>query len=286
MKKSILAVFTLFIILSGCSSTKQVTSSSTEKKLKNVAYGKHPRNVMDVYLPAGRSKQTPLVLLIHGGAWVKAGKEDAQEYADSLFNNHIAVVSINYRYASTDSVHYLQMMEDVDNALNYCIANAQDWNIRKDNFSLTGGSSGAHVALLYSYTTNKKIKAIVDLCGPTNLADTTVLNYSAKVGLLGVIEMMTGKKYIRGQALDPAYANSSPITHIKNIPTLIIHGTTDPVVHFSQSQQLSDQLKAKNVIHKLLPIPGAGHDLNTKKDPATRTLVYHEAINWISKYGK
>jgi acetyl esterase/lipase len=286
MRKSAYALFILFVTLAGCSSARKAVNPVTAEKLKDVVYGKYLRNIMDIYLPAGRNEKTPFVVLIHGGAWVKAGKEDSQQYADSLFSNHIAFVSINYRYANNEDVHYPQMLEDVDNALNYCIAHADQWNTRKTNFTMTGGSSGAHVAMLYSYTTNKKIKAIVDFCGPTNLADTTVLNYSSKVGLIGFIEMMTGKKYVKGQPIDPAYTLSSPIDQVKDIPILIVHGTADPVVNFSQSQQLSDKLETKNITHKLLPVPGAGHDLNLKKDAATRALVYHEAINWIYQYGK
>ncbi|SHE55188.1 alpha/beta hydrolase [Pedobacter caeni] len=285
MKKRACHLFILLIVLSGCSTARKASNPVTEQKLKDVVYGEHPRNIMDVYLPAGRNEKTPFVVLIHGGAWVKAGKEDAQQYADSLFSNRIAFVSINYRYANSEEVHYPEMLEDIDKALNYCIAHASQWNTRKNNFTMTGGSSGAHMAMLYSYTTNKKIKAIVDFCGPSNLTDSTILNYSAKVGLIGVIQMMTGKRYLKGQLIDPAYALSSPITQVKDIPILMVHGTADPVVDFSQSRQLSDQLEAKNITHKLLPIPGAGHDLNLK-DAATRALVYGEAIKWIYKYGK
>ena len=44
--------------------------------LKNVAYGSHPQQVMDVYFPAKvLTDQTPapLMMMVHGGAWKMGG---------------------------------------------------------------------------------------------------------------------------------------------------------------------------------------------------------------------
>jgi len=269
----------------GCAPIKALKGNELEKKYNDIHYGDKNRNLMDVYLPATRNAKTPFVILIHGGAWTMAGKEYVRDYQDSLLKNGIASASINHRYANDTDVHYPQMLDDVNTALNYCAAHAKEWNIRDKGFVMAGVSSGAHLALLYAYNTTKKINAIVEFCGPTNLTDTTILNYAGKVGLIDVIQKMTGKAYKKGAAIDPEFAKSSPITQIKNIPVLIIHGTADPVVDFSQSQQLSDALNKQHIKHKLVTIKGAGHDLNLK-DTATRQLVYKEAINWIIQNGQ
>src|SRR5687768_13617282 len=39
----------------------------------NVSYGKHERNVMDVWL-AKSDKPTPIVICIHGGSWIGGDK--------------------------------------------------------------------------------------------------------------------------------------------------------------------------------------------------------------------
>jgi acetyl esterase/lipase len=195
------------------------------------------------------------------------------------------VASINHRYANNAHVHYQQMMEDVDQAVNYSRAHSKEWHISNKNLVMSGVSSGAHLALLYAYTTSNKVNAIVEFAGPTDLADTAMLNYSAKVGLMDVIQKMTGKTYTKDQPVPPEFRVSSPFYHIKNIPILMIHGTADPVVNFSQSQRLSDQLEKDKIVHKLVPIPGAGHDMNLRSSPATKTMVYNEAVAWIFKYG-
>eukprot|EP01133_Synstelium_polycarpum_P010549 gene10549-12272_t len=237
----------LLIFSFTCAKAEKPVDSLTLQKKMDVVYGPYPRNIMDVYLPAGRSASTPFVLLIHGGAWTMAAKENIREYQDSLLAHGIAVASINHRYANNQDVHYPQMMEDVEKALNYCISQANQWNIRSDHFVLTGVSSGAHLALLYSYTSKKNINAIVEFCGPTDLTDTTTLNYEIKTGLIDVIQKMTGRNYVKGAQLDPSYADSSPVNHVKNIPVLIIHGDKDKVVPYAQSLFLVKELQKKGV---------------------------------------
>jgi acetyl esterase/lipase len=275
--------FLLFFLLSSFSKVTYAQQNGAEK-LEQLGYGPYQRNVMDVYLPANRTDKTPFVILIHGGAWTMSGKEAVRDFQDSLFAHGIAVASINHRYANDSDVHYLQMMQDVDRAVSYCQAHSNEWHTNAKNLVMAGASSGAHLALLYAYTTSKKIKAIVDFCGPTDLADTAVLNYSAKVGLMGVIQKMTGKPYIAGERVPAEFIASSPIYHIKNIPILIVHGTADPVVNFVLSQLLSDKLDSARIIHKLLPIAGAGHDLNLA-NPVTKAIIYNESVAWILKYG-
>lgn len=286
MKKYYLVYLSLLVLSIGCSTANKTKSSSTtELKLSDVVYGANPRNIMDIYLPANRNQTTPFALLIHGGGWVGYGKENIREYQDTLLANGIAVASMNHRYANDSTIHYPQMLEDVDNALNYCIAHAKEWNTRNDRFVMTGVSSGGHLALLYGFTSTNKINAIVEFAAPTNLADTALLNYAVKTNLIDLIQKMTGKKYKEGKPLDPSFALSSPINHIKNIPVLIVQGKADRVVPYSQSLQLNQALEEKGIVHKLVTIPNAEHDLNLT-DPATKKLVYGEAVKWILKYGK
>tara|TARA_R110000744_G_scaffold221454_1_gene340409 strand:+ start:82 stop:1005 length:924 start_codon:yes stop_codon:yes gene_type:complete len=273
------------LLMTGCNVGKSAAAVHKQQKLEDVKYGVNERNVMDVYLPAERKEDTPFVVLIHGGAWVKAGKEYVREIQDTILNNGIAVASINHRYADINNIHYKEMVDDVDQALSYCSANAKNWGTRSEGFTLVGASSGGHLALLTAYTTTKNIKSIVDFSGPTNVNDTTMLDYASQAGLLDLVQMMTGKAYKKGEPLASEFLDSSPLSHVKNIPVLIVHGTDDLVVPFSQSQVLDSKLDSLGYEHKLLKIPEAGHDLNLK-EYNNRELIYGEMIDWIRKYGK
>ena len=112
-----------------------------------------------------------------------------------------------------------------------------------------------------------------------------MLKDAAIAGALPVIHKMTGAIYTIGQPLGPQFQASSPIYHVKNIPTLIIHGTADRTVPYSQAVTLDKMLTSKNITHKLVTIPGADHDLNLK-DSTTNTMVHKEWVDWTWKYGK
>jgi hypothetical protein len=64
-------------------------------KLRDLSYGKHPRQVLDFY-QATSDKPTPVVFYIHGGGWQGGDKRgfNAKPFLDS----GISVVAINYRF--------------------------------------------------------------------------------------------------------------------------------------------------------------------------------------------
>ena len=283
--KRLLIVLPLVAFIVACTTSKKVVTNFTEEKTMNVAYGSFPSSKMDVYLPANRNAQTPFVIVVHGGAWVFGDKNLDTPTQDTLLAHGIASANINYRFADSLQTHYPQMLADIDSAVNYCISNSAKWNTRNDNFIICGGSAGAHLSLLYGYTTNRKVSALIAECPPTDLADTTMLNYAKNVGLLPVVHKMTGAMYTPGQELGPQFAASSPIYHVKNIPTLLIHGTADKTVPYAQAVALDKMLTSKNSTHKLITIPGADHDLNLKNS-TTRIMVYKEIVDWAWKYGK
>lgn len=268
------------LLAGGCKTTPKVSIHAL--CMEDVAYGRHERNRMDVCLPPARTPNTPFVILIHGGAWTMAGKEFVKDFKDSLFENGIAVASINHRYADDQNTHYPEMLADVEQALSYCAAHAKAWNTRSDGFSMAGVSSGGHLALLYAYTTPRKISRIAEFCGPVNFTEPELLNYTVEVGLIEVIEKMTGKKYRSDKPLSEEYFKASPVKIVQDIPTLIIHGTADPVVPYNQSEQLYTALQQQGIKSKLIAVPGAGHDLNMK-DPANRKLIYGETVKWLKQ---
>jgi len=268
-----------------CSPVQQSGANLAEEKLMDVKYGPYERNLMDVYLPAHRGDSTPFVLLIHGGGWVGYGKENIREYQDILLANGIAVASINHRYANDSTIHYQEMVADGEAALDYCADHAEQWHTRNNYFAVTGVSSGGHLALMTGYLSPQKINAIVEFSAPTNVADTALLNYTRRVGLLDLIQKMTGKVYQTNTRPDDAYFEASPVNHVKKeIPVLIIHGDADPVVPYVQALELNQKLESAGAVHKLVTLPNAGHSLQPQ-DSVLRDTMYSEAVNWILKYG-
>jgi acetyl esterase/lipase len=224
------------------SSGQSATSEPTKKDLilRDVKYGTDKRNTMNVFVPKGSNNKTPFILFMHGGAWVSGDKNDVAIVQLALGGAGVASASINYRYAS-DTVHYTELMSDVNTAVNYIVEHGKDWNVDTNKISIGGISAGAHMALLYGYQYDKgnHISSIISMAGPSNIADVTILNASVINKLIGGVEKMVGTTYTAGQTLNQKFANASPINFVKNVPTLIIHGTADVIVPYAQAELLS-----------------------------------------------
>ncbi len=282
--KKIILILLIAIGFAACKKEKEDIKETQEEKITNLSYGTDTIQKMDVYLPAYRTELTPLVVLLHGGAWVDGSKEDVQFIQNILLQNGIASINVNYRYASPAN-HYEGMMADVQSALVFARRNSNDWVVRKKSVILLGVSAGAHIGLLYAYGYKQpdEVSAVISLAGPTSFSS-QYLEYASAASLKLAIEYMAGAA-ITGTALDNRFALASPVNRISNVPTLLIHGTADAVVPYEQSVLLGSQLTMQNIAHKLVSIEGAGHDLGIN-NPAAADKILQEIIAWVNAYSK
>lgn len=294
MKYYKIALLLIGFITAGCTTQnadvpKNNTSTSVQnqkdEKLLNVQYGTYDRNVMDVYLPANRTKATAFLVNIHGGAWTQGDKKFDTPLSEYLLSQGIAVANLNYRYANYADTHLPELLEDIDNVVKYLSEHSGEWNTRKEGFSISGGSSGAHVSMMYAYTKNPDIKALIERCGPVDFTDISTLEYVKAINLFEVIDKMSGnkKEWNIGDPVPEAYIKTSPIKFVSTIPTMIIHGDSDEVVPVQQAYLLEKALKDKGTIHKLVIVSGAGHQI--EKLPKDQQIVFTNMTEWLKKHG-
>jgi acetyl esterase len=113
--------------------------------LEDIHYGPHDRNVFDLY-KAKSDKPTPLVMYIHGGAFLAGGKYlVSAQLLDACGKAGITVASINHRY-STQAVYPAPYLDAV-RALQFLRMHAQEYNLNPKAVALAGGSSGADISL-------------------------------------------------------------------------------------------------------------------------------------------
>lgn len=225
--------------------------------VKNVAYGSDPEQKMDVYLSEGRTEDTKVFILIHGGAWNGGDKNDFNAYVDTLKRREqkYAIFNINYRLATPPDLFPAQE-HDVRSAIEFIAGKASEYKIGS-KFVLIGASAGAHLALLQAYKQSMpEIKAVIDFFGPTDLVDFYNNPSNPLVPLL--LQQVTGGTPTN---LGSIYQSSSPINFVTNQspPTLILHGGTDPLVPLSQSQLLKAELDAAGIVSEMHVYPSEGH---------------------------
>ena len=117
----------------------QSSFADEPKQLMNVAYGDHPRQVLDFY-QAESDKPTPVVFYIHGGGW-RGG--DKKTNPKAFLDNGISVVAINYRYVQNGVEENVEPpvkapLEDAARALQFVRSKADEWNLDKTRIGLRG----------------------------------------------------------------------------------------------------------------------------------------------------
>ncbi len=116
--------------------------------LADAAYGPHPRQVLDLWLPE-RPREggpAPLLLFLHGGGFRANGKEMLwASFLRSALERGMAVASANYRY-STEAPYPAPFL-DAARALQWLRFHAAEHGVDPERVLLSGNSAGAGMAL-------------------------------------------------------------------------------------------------------------------------------------------
>ncbi len=100
---------------------------------------------LDVLRPAGLDGDLPVVVWLHGGAWVGGDKADVRPYLEVLASQGRAVVGVNYSRAPGSS--YPTPVEQTAEALDWVREHAADHDLDSSRIVLAGDSAGAQIAV-------------------------------------------------------------------------------------------------------------------------------------------
>lgn len=251
-----------------------------ERIILDTSYGTDLFQKMDIYLPAGRTAATKVVIYIHGGGWESGSKSDPeyQQHKELLRQKwpDAAVATINYRLTSNPAVHYTEIMSDVSSAVNLMIAGKSNFVI-SDTLTMVGASAGGHLAMLYTYkyNTNGYVRAVADFFGPAKLSDWDWYNsFNPWVGK-SVKDILI--KFNNSTWNVPIYDSNSPFSVVtaQSKPTIIFHGTLDLVVPLYQSQWMHGKLITLGVPNEYYEyFDGHGFNYTNTADAMTKAVAF------------
>jgi acetyl esterase/lipase len=284
-----------------------VTGSIT----RNIEY--KPGLRLDVYAPTQqRYNKTPVVLYIHGGAWIGGMKEGLNfnrfnQTANDLRASGYAIVSINYTLAETNQSPFPTCIEDAADAVAWIHENATAYNFDLSNVGLFGESAGAHIAMMIAYNhasytlkeyPQARFNYVVDIYGPNQLqniyhAPTIDTLYSKLAQLpdrlqshLDVAKYIFGfdpkQDSVRAQKMMEEY---SPYNYLTSSapPTLIIQGDKDRVVPLDQSITLLAKLDSLGVENEIHIVNGADHGF-IKATPEQKLTQQKWVVKFIQRH--
>jgi acetyl esterase/lipase len=242
------------------------------KVLKDSEYGNASGRAMllDLYLPEKGDKPLPLIIWIHGGAWM-AGSKDGPSPALRFTANGYAVAQVGYRLSQ--EAKFPAQIYDCKATVRWLRANAAKYHLDPNKFVAWGGSAGGHLVALLGTSggvaelegndndlkESSRVQAVVDWFGPADFLHIG----DAESDIHHTGPGSPESKLIGGALLEnkDKAAKASPITYVlKDAPPfLIMHGDRDRTVPFNQSELLYAALKKAEADVTFVPVKGAGH---------------------------
>ncbi len=231
---------------------------------------------LDLYRPATKpSAPMPLVIWVHGGGWRNGSKANCP--AAWLATKGYAVASLDFRLLPEHP--WPAQIEDPIAALRWLRQESGKYGYDASRSAAMGGSSGGHVVALWgtlSLPAEDKVKAVVDLYGPTDLL-TMPPNVLSEKRTRTELAKANGALLLGGVVMDqPEKAKAVSALHQvskDDVPFLILHGAADPGVPVDQSERLHAALKAAGVESTLKLLPGAGHGGKEFDSTESRALI-------------
>lgn len=272
----ILAVLALASLLSVGHAQQSLTSwaaSASDRYLvfpdQSYGYFSGLSAKLDVW-QAQTKEPVPTVIYYHGGGWFFGDRTGALPYLMPWLARGWNVINVEYRMSGTALAP--AAVEDARCALRWVYRNAEHFHLDTGRIIVTGHSAGGHLALMAGMLQESdgldnncpadastgdqplKVAAIVDWYGPTDVSD--------------LIEGPNRKTYAVAWLGSLPNRNAeakrvSPLTYVHAglPPILIVHGDSDPVVPYSQSQRLHGALDGVHVPNELYTVPQGSHGM-------------------------
>ncbi|HIB10996.1 MAG TPA: alpha/beta hydrolase [Dehalococcoidia bacterium] len=102
-----------------------------------------------LFKPQG-SGPFPIMLELHGGAWVRGGRENGDAANEALAKTGVIVAALDFRTQE----RYPASVADIHYAVRWAKSQAASWNGIPDSVGAMGTSSGAHQAMLLGMRPN------------------------------------------------------------------------------------------------------------------------------------
>jgi len=263
-----IALIGVVVWLWAASASAQVTATSGLHS--NIEYGQAggEKLLLDANVPPGATG-FPVVIVVHGGGWSSGDKSnEVAPVLAPLTAANFTWFSIDYRLAPKN--HWPACYEDVQTAIRWVKAHAVEYKGDPARIGLIGYSAGGELVCLAAARAGEdtRVQAVVGLAPPTDIpADV------ARRG--GLLTKSLQDLFGHMPAVDPAtlqlMQDMSAISHLHPglPPFLLIHGTADQSVTYSQSVNFQAKLKENKVPCELITVKGAPHKITDwdKFDP-------------------
>ncbi|MDG2461275.1 MAG: alpha/beta hydrolase [Luminiphilus sp.] len=253
------------------------------------------RGLLDIYHPLLPGASRPVLLQVHGGAWMVGHKsEQAQPLLHRMAELGWVGVSINYRLAPRDA--YPAQIIDVKKAIAWVKQHIAEYGGDPNFIVITGGSAGGHLSLLAGLTPGhaewQEGFEGADTAVQGVLALYPVVDFTNRYGIRKQDRM---DEFIRRRIIQQpretaaaVFENGSPISWIHRPgvaegtpPFFIVQGTHDSLVWVEEVRRFVAEFSpvaGSPVVYAELP--GAQHAFEIFHSPRTSHYL-NAAATWL-----
>ena len=215
---------------------------------KNVPYGLKARHRLDLYRSSSPRQQRPLIVFVHGGAWMHGDKKDYSFIGEAFAKEGFDVAVINYHLAPKHI--FPSYINDLSLALNYLHQSQLKLQIAAENIVLMGHSAGAFNVMSalyhphpYQLQSRDKIRAIIGLAGP--------YHFDYKGDPLCADAFDQNMPY--QQVMPYYFVEQNSIKHY------LFTAANDNIVGHSNSSDFDAKLRERGNYSQLISVPRVGH---------------------------
>lgn len=233
---------------------------------------------LDVYAPDNEEEGRPALVIIHGGGFFGGSNEQGAlvDLSNEYASRGWVVFSINYRLAAhrgtvpqswlnavpflpegSNSNQLLAMYpanRDAKAALRWVTSQADEYGIDLNHVSVLGGSAGAFMAIAIGASNEEDYVTELSVFQDPTLSST---NLGESFEVQAVLDFWGG----RGSVDALAALDGVPRFDSGDAPLMIVHGTADPIVDYSEATSLNATYDANGNPCTLYPIENGGHSI-------------------------
>jgi dipeptidyl aminopeptidase/acylaminoacyl peptidase len=212
----------------------------------------------------------PAVVMPHGGP---QGADDARfdPWVEFLASRGYAVLQLNFRGSIGEGYEHmaaglqrwgLEMQDDIADATHWLI---QSGVADSGRVAIVGASYGGYAALMGAVRTPTLYRCVVSLAGVTDLIELSRRFWDDPDRRVSFEQQIGDPDRDRDRLLATSPARQASRIQV---PVLLLHGTEDSTVPYSQSEAMAAALKASGKAHKLVTLAQGDHGLSRNEHRA------------------
>ena len=245
-----IALLTL-LLAGGCSPLNMLnaTVGGNFKQTANQAYGKQPRQTLDVYTPAQAVANADVVVFMYGGRWQYGSKEEYRFVADGLTEKGFIAVIPDYRFYP--QVDWRDFIADTAAAYHWVETNIATSGGNPRRIFIMGHSAGAHLVAMVALDPTVRQRA------GSNNAPCGMIGISGPYDFLPIDDadvqqvFKSANRLIETQPI--FYANG------KAPAMLLLTGEADTIVKPGNTYRLAAAVRERGGKAQVIGYPEVGH---------------------------